>query len=111
MTSVLFSSGLNYQNGINPIGREVRAIKSNIDELKKEIAELKLALSVSGGGGGGARSGPTITEIVHAIRTDSELLRTLKGEPGPAGPAGPQGPKGEIVYVQTVAPPAPAASS
>jgi STE24 endopeptidase len=38
MTSVLYSSGLNYQGG-NPIGREVRALKVEVDNLKKAIEE------------------------------------------------------------------------
>lgn len=68
MTSVLYSSGLNYQGG-NPIGREVRALKLEVDALKKSIAELKA-------GGVGAAATP------------------VAGPPGPPGPAGPVGPPG-----------------
>ena len=65
MTSVLYSSGLNYQAG-NPIGREVRALKADVALLKEAIAELR------NGVGSAASAGP----------------------PGPAGPAGPAGPPG-----------------
>lgn len=67
MTSVLFPTGSQYQSG-NPLGREVRILKTEVDNLKKAIAELKAnSGSVSSGG---------------------------PGTPGPQGPAGPQGPQG-----------------
>lgn len=69
MTSVGPSgSGLNYLGG-NPLGRKVRTLETEVEELKKAIAELK----ANGGGGGGAG---------------------VAGPPGPAGPAGPAGPQG-----------------
>jgi hypothetical protein len=69
MTSVGPSgSGLNYLGG-NPLGRKVRTLEAEVEELKKAIAQLKA------GGGGGSGSG-------------------VQGPPGPAGPAGPQGPQG-----------------
>lgn len=64
MTSVLYSSGLNYQGG-NPIGREVRALKTELENLKKVVAELR--------SGGLASATP------------------VQGPPGPPGPTGPQG--------------------
>ena len=70
MTSVLYSSGLNYQGG-NPIGREVRALKVEVENLKKEIALLK----VGGTNTATPVSGPP-------------------GPPGPPGPVGPVGPAG-----------------
>ena len=73
MTSVVNGSGLNYQNGINPLGRKVRALEADVETLKKEIAFLR----ANGGGGGGAgQPGPA-------------------GPPGPMGPAGPRGERGE----------------
>ena len=70
MTSVLFPTGSQYQSG-NPLGREVRLLKTEIENLKKAIAELKSSSgSVSSGGPG------------------------TPGPQGPAGPAGPQGPAG-----------------
>jgi hypothetical protein len=102
MTSVLFQSGLNYQNG-NPIGREVRAVKSDIEELKKQIVQLKLELSTRASSTEKASApAPTLSEVVAALRGDSSFIASLKGE---------KGDKGEIVYVQTVAAPAPATSS
>ena len=68
MTSVLFPPGSQYQSG-NPLGREVRLLKIEIDNLKKTVAELK------GNGLGGSSS-------------------LVAGPPGPAGPTGPTGPAG-----------------
>ncbi len=70
-------SGLNYQGG-NPLGRKVRTLESEVEELKKAVGALTLKLSQGGGGGAGAPgvAGPP-------------------GPPGPAGPAGPAGPKGD----------------
>jgi len=70
MTSVLFPTGSQYQSG-NPLGREVRLLKTEIENLKKAIAELKSTFVTSGSVSSG---GP--------------------GTPGPQGPAGPQGPQG-----------------
>ena len=94
MSSVLNLSGLNYQRG-NPLGREIRALKADVEELKKQIAQLKA--------GGFASSTPTV----------------VQGPPGPAGPAGPTGPTGPagpMAYIamppqfaQTAAPVAPVA--
>ena len=70
MSSVLNLSGLNYQRG-NPLGREIRALKADVEELKKQIAQLKA-------GGVGSSSVPMV----------------VQGPPGPAGPAGPAGPTG-----------------
>lgn len=70
MTSVLFPPGSQYQSG-NPLGREVRLLKIEIDNLKKTIAELKA------NGVGGSTS-------------------VVAGPPGPAGPMGPAGPAGPM---------------
>ena len=73
MTSVLFPSGSQYQSG-NPLGREVRLLKTEIDNLKKTISELK---ANGGGANTSAVAGPP-------------------GPAGPAGPVGPAGPKGDV---------------
>jgi hypothetical protein len=70
MSSVLNLSGLNYQRG-NPLGREIRAIKEEIAELKKQMHAL-----VSGG-------------------LSMSTPQVIQGPPGPMGPGGPKGEKGE----------------
>jgi hypothetical protein len=91
MTSLLYSSGLNFQNG-NPLGRKVRALETELESLKKQFAALKAeapsAAAVAGPPGPAGPAGPA-------------------GPPGPAGPAGPQGPKGDtgpMTYIQMAAP-------
>ena len=76
MTSVLFPPGSQYQSG-NPLGREVRLLKTEVENLKKTIAELKAnsASVLLGGSTGPGTPGP-------------------QGPPGPPGPTGPQGPAG-----------------
>ena len=84
MTSVLFPTGSQYQSG-NPLGREVRMLKTEVENLKKAIAELK-ANSGSISSGGPSTPGPQ----------------------GPAGPQGPQGQKGEKGEKGDVGPAGPA---
>lgn len=84
MSSVLNLSGLNYQRG-NPLGRELRALQSEIADLKKEIAMLKAhgvgaATVVQGPPGPAGPAGP-------------------EGPAGPAGPQGPTGPAGPMTYI------------
>jgi hypothetical protein len=77
MSSVLNLSGLNYQRG-NPLGREIRAMKEELSELKKQMAAL-----VSGG-------------------LNTGTPQVIQGPAGPAGPKGDKGDKGdkgEMVYV------------
>jgi hypothetical protein len=83
MSSVLNLSGLNYQRG-NPLGREIRAIKEEISELKKQMQAL-----VSGG---------------LSMGTPQVILGPPgpmgpKGEKGEKGDKGDKGDKGEMVYV------------
>lgn len=72
MSSVLNLSGLNFQRG-NPLGREIRALQTEMAELKKELAILK-----AGGISSASAAAPTV----------------IQGPPGPAGPQGPPGPMG-----------------
>lgn len=99
MTSVTNGSGLNYQNGINPLGRKVRALESEVAELRKELNAVKLL-------GGAAPSGSNSTVAVSpALSSDIELLKREiamiktagygKGEKGEKGDKGDKGDKGE----------------
>ena len=77
MTSVLFPSGSQYQSG-NPLGREVRLLKTEVENLKKVIAELKA-------------NGPS--NVVGAVGAVGAVGPA--GPPGVQGPAGPKGDKGD----------------
>lgn len=78
MTSVTNASGLNFQNGQNPLGKKIRALEAAVVTLQKELASLK-ANGVSGGSGTPGPMGPP----------------GPAGPAGPVGPAGPPGPKGD----------------
>ena len=85
MTSVTNSSGLNYQNGMNPLGRKVRSLESDVETLKKEFAALKAL----GGGGATTSSGPSVGVPGPPGPKGERGERGEKGEKGDAGPAGP----------------------
>jgi len=110
MTSVLNASGLNYQNG-NPIGRLVRQLRVELDEVKELVAQLR-ATSVRGPVG--AVAGPP-GPPGPAGPTGPAGANGADGVAGPAGPAGPQGlqglqgPAGAMTYVAL--PPAAMASA
>lgn len=70
MSSMFNGSGNNYQNG-NPLGRKIRALESSLEEVRKQLAELK------------ANGTPS-----------SSSSSSVAGPPGPAGPQGPQGVQG-----------------
>ena len=82
MSSVLNGAGLNYQ-GVNPVGRELRSLRSEMDVLKKLVNELRQNAVVGGA-----------SNVPGAV-----------GPPGPAGPAGavgpigPAGPPGPLSYI------------
>jgi len=80
MTSVLFPSGSQYQSG-NPLGREVRLLKIEVDNLKKAFAELKT-------------SGLTLAGSTSVVAGPPGPVGPV-GPAGPAGPVGPVGPKGD----------------
>ena len=86
MTSVTNSSGLNYQNGMNPLGRKVRSLESDVEALKKEFAALK---ALGGGGGAAVSSGPSVGVPGPPGPKGDRGERGEKGEKGDAGPAGP----------------------
>ncbi len=78
MSSVLNLSGLNYQRG-NPLGREIRALKTEVEELKKQLAQLR----ASG----------------FASSATPQVIQGPPGPQGPAGPTGPTGPAGPMAYI------------
>lgn len=87
MTSMIYGSGLNFQNG-NPLGRKVRALEADVDMLKKELVLLKA-------GGLGTR-GPA----------GEKGDQGSKGEQGAKGDQGAKGEKGEQGPMTYIAMPA-----
>ena len=87
MTSVLFPSGSQYQSG-NPLGREVRLLKTEVDNLKKVIAELK------------ANTSSNVVGVVGAVGPAGPAGPPgVQGPIGPAGPKGDTGPAGPMTYI------------
>jgi hypothetical protein len=100
MTSVTNSSGLNFQNGINPLGRKVRALEAEVISLRSEINLLKA---------GGVKSttatvtatqdlSPNVLAELDALKRELALLKAAgfgKGEKGDKGDKGDRGEKGE----------------
>ena len=84
MSSVVNNSGLNYQGG-NPLGRKVRALETEVAELRKLIlsVSVKTAEGAQGPPGPPGPAGPM----------------GPAGPVGPAGPAGPVGPAGPMTYI------------
>jgi hypothetical protein len=68
MSSISNSSGNNYQ-GFNPVGRKIRSLETLVENLRKEVDELKKR---------------------------SSSVNVVAGPPGPAGPAGPAGATGPV---------------
>lgn len=89
MSSVLFPPGSQFQSG-NPLGREVRLLKIEIENLKKTISELKEKGVTAG----------TATGVMGPPGPPGPQGETgPAGPPGPAGPAGPAGPPGPMTYI------------
>jgi hypothetical protein len=95
MTSVTNSSGLNYQNGMNPLGRKVRSLESDVEALKKEFAALKAL----GGSGVTASSGPSVGVPGPPGPKGDRGERGERGEKGEKGDAGAVGPAGPMTYI------------
>ena len=98
MTSVTNSSGLNYQNGMNPLGRKVRSLESDVEALKKEFAALK---ALGGGGGAAVSSGPSVGVPGPPGPKGDRGERGERGEKGEKGDAGPAGPMTYIAVPQS----------
>lgn len=99
MTSVTNSSGLNYQNGINPLGRKVRALEADVDMLKKELGFLKNGgvPAVATNASANNAPSPWIAEV-DALKRELATLKLAgvgKGEKGDKGDKGDKGEKGD----------------
>ena len=97
MTSVTNSSGLNYQNGMNPLGRKVRSLETDVEALKKELAAFKALV----GGGVTASSGPSVGVPGPPGPKGDRGERGERGEKGDKGDAGPAGPMTYIAVPQS----------
>lgn len=106
MTSVLYSSGLNYQGG-NPIGREVRTLKAQVDTLQKELALLKLNGIASPTTPAAGPPGPPGPKGERGERGE----RGEKGDTGSTGAKGDKGEKGDAGPLTYIAMPTPPPSS
>ena len=91
MTSLLYSSGLNFQNG-NPLGRKVRALETEVENLRKELVSLKAS-------GLSAAAAPVTVAVAGPPGPPGPA-----GPPGPSGPQGPKGDTGPMTYIQMAAP-------
>jgi len=106
MTSVTNSSGLNYQNGINPLGRKVRALEAEVISLRSEINLLK-----SGGvvqptsQQNSSTSAPVASNVsfeLDMIKRELAVLKASgfgKGEKGDKGDKGEKGDPGPMTYI------------
>jgi hypothetical protein len=106
MTSVTNSSGLNYQNGVNPLGRKVRALEADVDMLKKELNALKNGGVVSTSANNAPS--PLIAEV-DALKRELATLKLAgfgKGEKGDKGDRGDKGEKGDPGPMTYIAMPA-----
>jgi hypothetical protein len=98
---------LNYKNGVNPLGRKVRALEADVDMLKKE-----LILSKNGGGTASASSvslPSTLIAELDALKRDMAMIKLAgfgKGEKGDRGDKGDKGEKGDPGPMTYIAMPA-----
>ena len=87
MSSV--ANGNNYF-GFNPAGRKIRLLEAAVEQLRKELDELKK--SAPGLGSGSGAAGPAGPAGVAGPKGD-------KGDTGPAGADGAVGPAGPLTYI------------
>ena len=89
MSSVLNNSGLNYQAS-NPLRREIQSLRSDVAELQKQLAALKLekgsSSTLAGPTGPPGPPGPAGSD-------------GIAGPTGPLGPTGLVGPAGPLTYI------------
>ena len=109
MTSVTNSSGLNYQNGINPLGRKVRALEAEVVNLRKEINDLKLGGATASSTQSVASVPSTFAADMDALKRDIAMIKLAgfgKGERGEKGEKGDKGDRGEPGPMTYIAMPA-----
>ena len=115
MTSVTNSSGLNYQNGINPLGRKVRALEADVDMLKKELNLLKnggvptTATTQQTATAQQTAASSTLLAEIDALKRDLAMIKLAgfgKGEKGDKGDKGDRGDRGETGPMTYIAMPA-----
>jgi hypothetical protein len=101
MSSVTNSSGLNYQNGVNPLGRKVRALEADVATLKNELSLLKAAAAKAFNQGPTATAvevPATLTADLESLKKDMAAIKSAgfgKGEKGDKGDNGEKGEKGD----------------
>ena len=106
MTSVLNLSGLNYQNG-NPLRRELQAIKTDIEGLRKEIATLKFfrpmtATAPTPTATAVPTVSPTLLADIAALKNEIATMKASgygRGEKGEKGDKGDKGDPGQMAYI------------
>ena len=111
MTSVTNSSGLNYQNGINPLGRKVRALEADVDTLKKEIIALKGGAPLASSSAAPQQTqqqqqvNSSAMAEIEALKRDIAMMKLAgfgkgeRGEKGEKGDKGDPGPPGPMTYI------------
>jgi hypothetical protein len=90
MGSVVNGSGLNYF-GSNPLGNKVRALETQVNDLRKLINELSSRVVTASAGPPGP-PGPVGPQGPPGPAGPA-------GSPGPMGPAGPKGDAGPMTYI------------
>lgn len=108
MTSLLYSSGLNFQNG-NPLGRKVRALETEIESMRKEILALKGGTVTTTAT---ASVSPSLQADIDFLKRDVAAIKAAgygKGEKGDKGDKGDKGEKGDPGPMTYIAMPSTAA--